>query len=119
MRMEFMDEASRSRFLKVEISPENLLVAITSLGDQDCEFELRACEYVGKQQEVKTIHVPGISGDRKTFDDELGAAVKPFEIDGWRADRGGGYNHYRQSKEGYEVWFRRYVGEGLGYERVT
>lgn len=118
MRMNFQDEASRSRFLKVDISAGELLLAIASLADRPCEFNLGSCEYVGKQQEHKTIRIPGIFGDRMTFKEEYAKAVVPYEIDGWQADVESGLNHYREGKEGYEVIFRRWIGEGLGYERV-
>lgn len=127
MEMELVDKMSGSHFLQVDISPENLLLAITTFADQECEFELGACEYIGKQQEVKRLRIPGIQlkwngvrcQSKEEFARDFAEAVKPYEVDGWEADKWEGYNDRRQSKEGYEVVFRRYIGEGLGYKRVS
>jgi hypothetical protein len=118
MSMKVMDELSRSRFIEVEISPENLVLAITSLADQECEFELRSCDRVGKQHEVKVEYVQGIRPNKKDFIMDFICAVLPFEVDGWKADNQNDYNDHNMTEKGYKVIFHRWVGEGLGYEKA-
>ena len=120
MRLDIVDEASRSRFLQADISPEDLLLAITSLADRPITFDLGGCDIVGKQQEIKRVCVPGIRQDirgKAEWRKHYSEMVAPYEVDGWVADKETTSSH-KWSSEGYEVIFRRWLGEGLGYGKV-
>jgi hypothetical protein len=118
MHMDFMDEASRIHFLQVSINPHDLMLALTSFADQPCEFELGGAERVGKVHENRNVFIANLEydyRDKAGFLQSLAEALRPFEVDGWKADLPREHNHYDDTEKGYKVAMRRYVGEGLGY----
>lgn len=115
MRLEVIDEASRTCFLRVKIDPANLMLALTSVAEQPMEFELRGLDKIGKRLEFKRVFVkvPNVSqipvGD--AFVKWYEELVEPYEVDGWKADKEHRFNSHRydNSNGTYQVWFRRYV----------
>lgn len=102
-----IDELSGCQCVEIEISPEQLGLAVTG-SQQDCEFQWRP-QNVGMKSEHKTETVPfdGTREDRKAQE----KAVAPFEVDGWKcSDFSSLYNHHRNvGGKNYRVGFTRYV----------
>lgn len=103
------DELSRTRFLKIEISPEEFANAITNLGERPCMFELSA-GLVGKRREHKTVVVPLKDPFKATADERL-AAIAEYEVDGWIGYKPDANNHHNYSDKGVRVGFVRYISE--------
>ena len=62
MRLKVQDEASRATFLELEISPHDLMMALTGLAYVDAKnAEVRALDVVGKNKvtEPRSIKYPG------------------------------------------------------------
>jgi len=106
----FRDEASGTEFLEVDVPIASFARALTGLGHQDCEFELRP-KNVGKRHEHKEEIVPVtqsyIPHDKRK---QIGASIlKPFEVDGWKGQVDDLFNHHRHTPKGQRVVFHRYV----------
>ena len=106
------DETSRTEFLRLELTPEALALALTGLAARPCTFELCA-EYVGMRRETKQECVFYTARHRHGSEEEVAAkheALMPFETDGWRgrlADLG---NPRRgNARDGYTMTFVRFV----------
>lgn len=112
MEISFRDELSGTLFLKAEISANDLMLALTGLGDVDIEFELYP-QYVGKTLETKTEIVP-LGWE---YFDEKRAAVARFEVDGWKGEDRDIGNHHNRVEGGWRVRFHRYVDVKEGGER--
>lgn len=64
MRLKVQDEASRATFLELEISPHDLMMALTGLANVDAKgAEVRALDVVGKHKvtENRSAEYPGSS----------------------------------------------------------
>jgi hypothetical protein len=102
-----------SNRIEGEANSENFAYAITQSGHIPCNLTLRNIENVGKRREIKEERVPFRPtekyGSRAERNAKL-AALKPFEIDGWKGDIGKlGNWHYGDSTNGYNVTFTRFV----------
>jgi hypothetical protein len=99
------DEDSRTRIVEVEMPLEEFAKCITGLSVCDIPATFGKLSLVGKKMEVKTLQLPL---DYNNFD-KFEQVVKPFEVDGWVADKQDGINHHYLSRSGYQVHFRRWV----------
>lgn len=111
INIKVVDELSGTEFISVEITAETLGNALTGMGFQPCEFELRA-EQVGKKHEHKTEVLPIRLGYYKQKDAEAVAkkALKPYEKDGWTGDWRDLCNHHRWTgADKTTVTFHRFV----------
>lgn len=114
--IEVEDESSGLRFLDIEISPAEFVKAFIRNESAKVTFTFRGFDFIGKTREFKTIRVEipdGMRGHSGTWDAFIREAVKPFEIDGWKADEHelNHYNHYKTTydhKE-YVMLMVRYV----------
>jgi hypothetical protein len=64
MRLKVRDEASRVTFLELQISPHDLMMALTGLGYVDAKTaEVRGLDVVGKEKitETRSTEYPGVS----------------------------------------------------------
>jgi hypothetical protein len=108
------DEKSGVAFLDIDMSMENFAYALTQSSNIPCNLTLHDIENVGKKIETKEELVPFRSGaerygSREERNAKL-AALKPFEIDGWKGNISKVGNwHYGDSERGYLVTFTRYV----------
>lgn len=109
MSIKLEDVSSGITFLEVRLSLENMMKALTNLGNIDCTFKLRGIENVGKGYEHKTELVKV----KRTFgitDEEVDEVVQPYEVDGWSARKSDLKNHHNYLKDGYiKVHFSRFV----------
>lgn len=103
------DDTSHIAFLDVYLSLENFSKVLTS-SHVDCKFELRGVQNVGKKLETKTEIVP-LANPYMTTDEARKEALKPFEVDGWKARVSDISNHHRYQKESVSVTFSRFVEE--------
>lgn len=107
------DEVSGTRIFDMEISPENLALALSS------RFCKATCNVwldnpIGKKRETKSIRLHFLVKSITAKPDEIDAIVSPHEIDGWmvsnRSDIG---NNHRTSytNDGFEqtIIFERFV----------
>ena len=106
------DETSRTQFLRLELTPEALALALTGLAAQPCTFELRA-QHVGKRRETKEERVWYHAQYRRGSEEERTEkheALMPFETEGWRGNPNDLGNHHRGDKnKGYVTTFVRFV----------
>ena len=114
------DETSRTEFLRLELTPEALALALTGLAARPCTFELHA-QHVGKRREYKEERVFYVGRHHHGSEEERTQkqeALMPFETEGWRGnpnDLGNYHNYHRGNKDkGYVVTFVRFVKEGKG-----
>lgn len=77
------DEVSGTQFLEIQLTPENLGLALTGLSSLDCQFDLRGSERVGKQREQKTEVVTIYPPKNAKVHQALREASKLFLADGW------------------------------------
>ena len=104
VRIQIEDKLSHTTFLEVTMSLESFALAtIGNLGNVECEFDLHA-QNAGKKIEIKTEQV-FLANAYFATDEARAEAVKPFEVDGWKArDRDISNSHrYTQTDNGYMV----------------
>lgn len=106
------DENSHITFLTLELTLENMMLALTNLGNIDCEFELRGLENIGKKLEHKTEYVYLPNAFQAT-DEAREEVLKAYEVDGWNARKSDISNHhnFQRFEDGYKVKvsFSRFV----------
>jgi len=108
IRIRIEDDSSGIVFLETEVSLENFALALTSLGYVDCEYELYGLDNIGKKLETKTEIVP-LDNPYRATDEARELALKPFEIDGWKARQSDIKNHHRYNEDTVSVTFSRFV----------
>lgn len=101
------DDSSHIAFLDVYLSLEDFAKTLTN-SYMDCEYELRGIQNVGKKLETKTENVP-LNDPYMTTDEARLEALKPFEVDGWKARESDISNHHRYQKDSISVTFSRFV----------
>lgn len=116
MKIELRDESSGIRFLEVELTAGDLMLALSGRSEMDCEFELRHLENVGKLREHKEEVVPIPTMGVRVSDEAITKALEPFEVDGWKARREDTKNHhcfveYNAEYSLYRVSFTRFVDQ--------
>jgi hypothetical protein len=114
--VQIIDDATRVHFVEGRLSLLEFAQVITGQGEVPIELEVRGLDLLGKRREHKTAFVPF---DSKYIPDEtkrqkaIDKALKPFEIDGWKARREDMENHHRYERDrgvdGYRVNFVRFV----------
>jgi hypothetical protein len=106
MSIEVWDEVSGVSFLEVEMTPHDFALALTGLARQECTFELRGVQNIGKVREQKTVIIEVTGGVREN---EKAALLAPFEVDGWKGYAGDLGNSHHRVGNGYRVSFSRFV----------
>lgn len=102
-----VDDSSGCECAEIHLTVEALGMAITCGSHQDCEFEWRPTN-VGKKAEYKTEIIPFKFSDKN--EGNIAAALKPFEVDGWKGNPRDLTNHHNSSGENKQsVGFTRYV----------
>lgn len=121
IHLSLRDELSGSHFLEIELSLEDLALALTGRADTPCNFTFYSMEQVGKVREGKDIVIPFTStnseyGDtREARQREKEEALAPYEVDGWIGSISDIGNHHRlETVQGvaiphFRVSFHRYV----------
>lgn len=116
MKIELRDESSGVRFLEVELTAEDLMLALSGRSEMDCKFELKYVESIGKLREYKEEIVPIPTMGVRVSDEAIIRALEPFEVDGWSARREDAKNHHRFVEYSaeyslYRVSFTRFVDQ--------
>lgn len=116
MKIELRDESSGVLFLEVELTAEDLMLAVSGRSEMDCQFELRYLETVGKLREHKEEVVPIPTMGVPVTDKSIARALETFEVDGWKARREDAKNHhrlveYKAKYSLYRVSFTRFVDQ--------
>lgn len=98
-RIEINDGSSSCRIIEMELSFEALGQAITGLSFQPVKFNLYGSDHIGKKHEYKTELVKiqrDIIGWKPDEDSlaKLSEALKPYEVDGWKARIDDAFNHH-------------------------
>lgn len=119
IRIYLEDTISGAQFVTAELTPHDLAMALTGMGDTPCTFEVRGLRVLGKQREVKTEKVPVPDGWLFAKDGPTSTELlAPFEVDGWRARLGDLTNHHRcttlDGAPAYSVTFTRHVDPETG-----
>jgi len=120
IKVEVFDELSGVRFMKLEMRPEDFMLALTGMGFMAGKMELRGVHLVGCRRERKTELVPVPKGGPwEERDARAAAAVKELEKDGWVGEIRDGTNQHRQVLDHgldvgpkfdvYSVSFSRYI----------
>ncbi len=107
IRFRMEDDSSGVTFIEAELSLEDFAKVLTGLGHVSCNFELHA-QNVGKTREVKSEIVP-LEDKYRATDEQRQEALKPFEVDGWKARERDISNHHNYSDKGVKVVFTRFV----------
>jgi hypothetical protein len=92
IRITVVDEKSGTHFIEVDVSPENFANALFAMSEQECEFELRGMDNVGKTREQKTVPIIFPTDDlfvatNPERDRVLDRHLRDEEVDGWIALR--------------------------------
>lgn len=109
------DDVSATRVLELRMTPEEYGYAISGLAYRPCQLEVYKDAPLGKKHEHKTELLPVEAFLSRSDEAAIEAALKPFEVDGWRAYRGDIPNAHRWvrmqdgSSTAYRVSFHRYV----------
>jgi len=84
--IEIMDESSRTRFVEIQLSPEQLSAALSRESMIECEMEVRGLENIGKKHEVRLVdfEIPKELA-KSQYKDELNALLQSKLTDGWIA----------------------------------
>jgi hypothetical protein len=106
----FRDADACCEFATFKISPKDFADAIMGLGYAPGTIEIRGLDVVGMKSENKVEAIPAEHpyGDKKKLA-LLQAAVKEFEVDGWRARDSDLENHYSYKRGCVHVAFFRHV----------
>lgn len=124
IRIKLVDKSSGIHFAEAELTPHDMMMAITGRGNVPAQLEVRALEIVGATREVKTERVPFNMhehfDERKKFrgDDSRARtksvirALATFEVDGWMGDASDMWNGHRRCDGHQEVRFIRYLRDG-------
>lgn len=113
-RLEVEDAQAHITFLSLEISPEELALALAGRGYRPCTLEVNGLDKVGLAQEHKAENLPAFTGALPADPAKrlalLNEWVRPWEVDGWRGFAPDLTNdHNRQPDGTYRVGFVRWV----------
>lgn len=92
LRIHIRDDAARANILAIDITPEDLMLALTGRAEVGCLLEPAHIERLGTTMQTKIIHIEapkdamGFMGE-KTEGDAITALLAPHEVDGWTATR--------------------------------
>ena len=112
--IEVEDANSGLRIIELCMSYEALGKIITGHGAIPVIAKyVNTLDNIGKRLEVKIEMVQGIDSrvNKEEFKEMFKKAVKPYEVDGWKADAEDSFNFHKHTPKGYyAVTFRRYIG---------
>lgn len=112
IHIEIQDEISHCRVLDIYMSFEEFAKALTSsIGKADIRHFPDSP--IGMRAESKTEIVPFESG-YPAAESDITKALKPFEVDGWKARRSDMTNHHHRVSGGQKVVFFRHVNPKTG-----
>lgn len=108
------DESSGCRIAEVELTPENLIGALTGRGMVPAEATYYGLNRVGAVREVKTENVKWVQPRNANKPEEIERlkewAIRPHELDGWKGRLSDlGNPHHRNPDGTYSVTFVRFV----------
>lgn len=112
--LEIEDKLSGVCFLRLKIT-DDVAARFFAQRSVPTRVELSGLALVGHERQVKTEWVPALPAPRvyERRAEDAAEAVRPFEVDGWKASRNDYGNSHRISKkggvEGYNVGFVRFV----------
>lgn len=89
MSLTVVDEASGVQFVDIKIEMEAFAYLLSGLARQECEFELRNAENVGKKKWSKTVQVPlPDATGKEEFIKEVKRSLEDgnFLVGGWRVN---------------------------------
>lgn len=107
------DTNSRTHFLTMKLSLEDMMLALTGCSGIAVEMEFRGLNRLGKVRETKTEFIQGAIG-YKPDAYVIESLLMSYEVDGWEARRSDFENskHYVTAKDGTLGWnvvFERYI----------
>ena len=109
----FRDEASTIEFAEVRLTLEQFAQAVTGVMVSGVDGTVRALDKVGLKMEHKVEEVPFNCWDLDRSPARAAAALKPFEVDGWKGQEEDLFNSHRRGagREGQvqRVTFRRWL----------
>jgi hypothetical protein len=119
IRLRVIDDASSTVALQLELTPEQFALGLTGQANRPAKARWLTAN-IGRAWETKTEVVP-IEGHPTYSEANKNLALAPFEVDGWRGNRGDlGNPHKKLSGGGYRVDFyrfaERYEGERADLE---
>lgn len=111
------DEVSGTRVIDVRVPVEDFARALMGLNGVGCTFSLLS-RVVGKRRELKELFVvvPDSGFNKESRKRVAAEAVRPFEVDGWKASLDDALNHHRvvrweDNGKVVRVRFTRFVEE--------
>lgn len=111
MELTIRDEVSGIPFITAKCSLFDFINTLTGMFGVECDYELRGVENIGKERQVKTERIEGLSSrnwsDRHKF-------LAPYLVDGWTTGASNDkatFNHHnaRYRPDTYAVTFTRFV----------
>lgn len=121
IRISIEDDSSRVQFVECDVTPHDFAMAVFGRGNVPASFETAGLNLIGTKAENKTELVPfdahKYQRERSAFEGDdveartpaVLAALKSFEVDGWRASVSDMWNSHRREKGGQRVTFFRHV----------
>ena len=100
-----VDDKSHTQFLTISMPLSDFASAVTGLMI-DVDMELFH-EHLGKTREGKTELVPSVG--YSASDEDIDAALAPFEVFGWKGCKDDMTNHHRNAGDHQRVSFTRHV----------
>jgi hypothetical protein len=118
--LRFQDGVTKTNFFTVTLSIKGLTHILRDgwEGSLPFHYEFNDAVPLGKKSESKkeTVFIPLFSGDEARYQDSLDAHLRPFETDGWKANRESADNilnmiSYDPVKQGrlMSIEFHRYI----------
>jgi hypothetical protein len=108
--LDIEDVSSGCRVVHVDMTLENFAEALFGRGWNPCNLEVFPEAPIGMKAENKTEIAPfDCYASGRKDDAKVTAALKPFEVDGWRARREDMRNGHCRTPQGQRVTFFRHV----------
>lgn len=113
--IEVTDKTSSSMILDVEVELSDFADAITGLGYAPCNIEYYDQSNIGKVCEHKIEHIVCVLPivDKEKRELLIENILKPYEVDGWKANTSNLGNFHNKVGDGYNVSFFRFVDPDL------
>lgn len=114
LRIHVRDDAARTNILTIDITPEDLMLALTGRAEVGCLLEPTNIEKLGTLMQTKIIHIDApteVVGYIGTPTEEaITALLAPHEVDGWIATRSDMTNSRRRCEgQKQAVTFCRWI----------
>ena len=115
INIDINDEISGCRLVNIRMSLEDFADALTGRGWVPVEMEVNLDGPIGMKAENKTEIVPFNCFSKDSESEKaISKALKPFEVDGWRARREDMTNGHWRTDQGQRVVFFRHVDPETG-----